>query len=502
MKTKLIRKILLIQPPAFANIYKTDINPNIPLGIAYIAAMLEKEGYEVKILDALVEGWEKEERVDKKMIRVGLSFEEIEERIRDFSPDIVGVSNLFTAQRRNAHRVCEIAKKISPDIVVIMGGAHPTVAAEMVLEDKNVDFVVLGEGENMILELMNYFKGKVELHSLDGLGFREHGKVIILPRTRLIENLDALPFPARHLLPMDLYSRIGLSHGGFLKRTPFSSVVTSRGCPFKCTFCSAHKVFGRRYRYRSVDNVMKEIDMLVRDYGIKELLIEDDNLTLNAKRAEQLFDRMIEKKYDLVWNTPNGVAAFTLTERILDRMKESGCVGLNLALESGNQYVIDNIIKKPLKLEKVVPLIKYARRIGLQVNTFFVVGLPGETIEQIRDTFSFARKMKFYHPHISVLTPYPGTEVLEICKEKGYLVEDFNFDDLMITRYNIETQDWTIRELDNVIKSETRILRMHYYLGHPFGFIKDLLPRFFHNPFEYTGRAIKLFRYMNRKKRG
>lgn len=482
---KHIKRVLLIQPPAFANTAKTDINPNLPLGIAYIAAVLEREKYEVKILDAFVEGWDKEEPVGKEVIRVGLTFEEIECKIQDFSPDVVGVSNLFTAQRKNAHKVCKIAKKVSQDILVIMGGAHPTVAPEIVLEDKNVDFVVLGEGENTIVGLMNYLKKEVDLRSLDGVAFRENGKVVVAPKTKFIMDLDSIPFPARHLLKMDAYSRAGVTHGGFVARTPYASVVTSRGCPFQCTFCSAHKVFGRKYRCRSVDNVMEEIEMLVQDYGIKKILIEDDNFTLNARRTEQILDKLIEKKYDLIWDTPNGIAVFTLNEKIIRKIKESGCDRLNLALESGNQYVLDNIIRKPLKLKKVIPLIEFARSIGMNVNVFFVVGMPEETIEQIRYTFRFARKMKFYHPHISILTPYPGTEVYEICKEKRYLVEDFNLDNLMITRYNIETLDWTIEELDNVIKSETRILRIHYYLRRPRTFLRDIIPRFLKNPVDY-----------------
>ncbi len=496
METRKINKVLLVQPPAFANRKRTDINPNVPLGIAYIAAVLEKEGFRVRILDAFVEGWEREEYVNEEMIRVGLSFEEIEKTISDFSPDVVGVSNLFTAQRRNAHKICEVAKKVNRKTTIIMGGAHPTAAPEMVLEDKNVDFVVLGEGENTILEVIKYLEGKIALNTLDGVAFRDNEKISILPKTRFIENLDTIPFPARHLLPMEKYSRIGIAHGGFLERTPYASIVTSRGCPYKCAFCTAYKVFNRKYRYRTTDNVMAEIDMLIRDYGIRELLFEDDNLTLNIKRAEEIFDRLIGRKYDLVWNTPNGVAAFTLNENILKKMKQSGCIQLNLALESGNQWVIDNLIKKPLKLEKIVPLITYARSIGLNVNTFFVVGMPGESLEQIKDTFRFARRMRFYSPHFSVLTPYPGSEVYEICKKNGYLVKDFDFDNLMITKYNIRTPQWTIEELDATLQSEIRMLRLSYYWKNPGRLLKDFMPQFLKNPFSYIKKSIGLFFYV------
>ena len=491
-----IKRVMLIQPPAFANKWRTDINPNLPLGIAYIGAVLEKAGYKVKLLDAFVEGWDKEHPVENDMIRVGLSFGEIESRIRDFAPDIVGISNLFTAQRKNAARVAQVVKKVNSSITVIMGGAHPTAVPEMAAQDENVDFVVLGEGENTILELIGCIEGKINRHDLDGVAFRENGKVVVMPKTKFIEDLDSIPFPARHLLPMDEYSKAGVAHGGFLKRTPYASIVTSRGCPCKCSFCTAYKVFSRKYRYRSVENVMAEIDMLVNKYGMKELLFEDDNLTLNANRAEAIFNALIERKYDLIWDTPNGVAAFTLTRGILKKMKQSGCSQLNLALESGNQWVIDNLIKKPLKLDKVVPLIDYARSIGMNVSSFFVVGMPGETLEQVRDTFRFARRMKFYSPHWSVLTPYPGSEVYEICKEKGYLAKDFSFDNLMITRYNVQTPDWTSKELDDTLQSEIRLLRFFYYLNNPFIFFKDFVPLFIKNPSNYLKRAVRVLFYM------
>lgn len=491
----MIKKIFLIQPPAFANPEKGDINPNVPLGIAYIAAVLEKKGYQVKMLDAFVEGWENEEYINDETIRVGLSFEEIEEIIADFSPDLVGVSNLFTMQRKNAHRICEIVKKINPRTIVLMGGAHPTVAPELVLENNNVDFVVIGEGEETLVELIKVIENKRSFGSLDGVAFRKNGKVVVLPKTKFIEDLDSIPFPARHLLPMETYFSILVTHGG-IKKTPYASIVTSRGCPAKCTFCSAYKVWGRKYRVRSPENVIAEIRHLIDKYKIKELLFEDDNLTMNTRRAEEIFDRMIEEKFDLIWNTPNGVAAFSLNKRIIKKMKESGCYQLNFALESGNQYVLDNVIKKPLKLNKMLSLVNYAREIGLEVGAFFVVGMPGETKEQIRDSFRLAKKWKFYAPFISIATPYPGTEIYEICKEKGYLFKDYNLDNLVIFKHSFETPQWTAQELDDLIERERLILRLHFYIRHPVLLLKRFLSKLIYHPKELFLKLFKIFKYL------
>ncbi|HPM43487.1 MAG TPA: cobalamin-dependent protein, partial [Candidatus Omnitrophota bacterium] len=322
-----IKKILLIQPPAFVLDDKSDMNPNVPLGIAYIAGVLEERRYEVKILDAFVEGLENEIPVDEGRVLIGLTSDQIEKAIKECKPDVVGVSSLFTMQRRNAHNVCAIAKKAAPGTVVVMGGAHPSAEPEMVLKDPNVDFVVIGEGEMVMAELMKRLGEGSGLSDLDGIAFRDGGKIKVNRKQEYVKDLDALPLPARHLLPMNKYFKFKKSHG-INRRSPYASIVTSRGCPFGCTFCSTHIVWGRLYRARSAENVLKEIRHLVKEYGIRELLFEDDNLTLNRERAFEIFRGMVNEKFDLIWRTPNGVAVKTIDEEMLVIMKESGCYQL------------------------------------------------------------------------------------------------------------------------------------------------------------------------------
>lgn len=491
-----IERILLVQPPAFTFQKKGDINPNVPLGIAYIASVLEKNGYQVRILDTFVEGWENEVYIDKERIRVGLSFKEIEERIREANPDLVGISNLFTVQRKNAHMICKVTKRINPDIITVMGGAHPTVAPETVLQDKNVDFVIIGEGERTIIGLLKSLEGERNLEELDGIGFRKNGRIIILPKTKFIEDLDSIPFPARHLLPMEKYFQANISHGGVLRKTPYASVVTSRGCPMQCTFCSAHRVWGKRYRYRSPENVIEEIKMLIQDYGIKELLFEDDNLTLNKRTAEEIFEKMIEEKFDLIWKTPNGVAIFTLDENLLQKMRKSGCYQLGFGVESGNQYVLDKIIKKPVDLNKAPRIIKYGRKLGIETQIFLVMGMPGETKEHIRDSFRFARKIKDFRPFISIANPYPGSELYDICKKNNYLVPEFSFDNLLIDRANIQTPDWTSNELKELIISEKWISQMHWLLRCPIAFLFAKIKSFLSNPRNFFIQLFQVIRYI------
>jgi magnesium-protoporphyrin IX monomethyl ester (oxidative) cyclase len=485
---KKIRKVLLFIPPAFTFKDTSDINPLPPLGLGYLGAALEEVGIEVKIVDCLLEGWNSRVDITENIIRVGLPFERIEEIIRAYGPDIVGVNNLFTKQRENAHKVYALAKKVDSGIITIAGGAHPTVMPDLVLADGNVDYVVLGEGDDTIIDLVGVIEGKKSISTLDGIGYKENGQIRIIPKTKFIEDLDRLPFPARHLLNMEEYFGLKHSHGTRRKKR-FSPIVTSRGCPAKCTFCSAYKVWGRKFRYRSPENVIAEMKEIKEKYGIGEIMFEDDNATLNVQRAERLFDLMIEEKLNFIWDTPNGVAAFALNENLIDKMKRSGCYQLNLALESGNQQVLDNIIKKPLKLEKAKQLIKHAQKIGLDVGIFLIIGMPGETKEQMWDSFRLAEELEIYSPFISIATPYPGSELYDLCRKEKYIPDDFSLDNLFIWSFSISTPDWTGEELKDILRQGQRYLRISFLKKHPLKFMVDSFKFMLSNPGRFLQRA-------------
>ena len=378
------------------------------MGPGYIAAILGKEGYDTSIIDSLAMGWENHEIIDENIIRVGLSFKEIAEIIDRYKPDVLGVSNLFSKQAGNAYKLAEIAKGLNPKLITVFGGAHPTVCHEDVLSTNFVDYVIFGEGDISFLKLIKYLEGKLSISDLNGIAYKEAGKNIIIPKKEWVNDLDSLPFPARHLLDMELYFGLEASHGQRRFRK-FSPIITSRGCQAKCTFCSANKVWGRKFRKRSVENVLSEMRHLKKEFGIQELLFEDDNTTLDVTRAKDLFRKMIDEKFNFAWDTPNGVAAFALDQETLRLMKDSGCYRVNFAIESGNQYHLSNNIKKPLNLKKVTPLVDYARNIGMEVGVFLVVGVPGETEEMIWDSFKFVASMGIYTPHVSVATPYPSS---------------------------------------------------------------------------------------------
>jgi anaerobic magnesium-protoporphyrin IX monomethyl ester cyclase len=494
-----IRKVMLIQPPAWCNNMRSDMNPNVPLGIAYIAATLIENGYEVTMLDAFIEGWDIETRLSPDRLRVGLPFEEIRDRIAAEAPDAVGITSMFTAQRKNMHKVAELVKDVDPNTVVVVGGAHPTSAPTSVLEDPNVDAIVLGEGDNSITSLLKTIESDGDLASLDGVGFcDDDGQMVIQDKTQQIEDLDTLPFPARHLLPMEKYFNAGVRHGGPNKGNRAASLITSRGCQYRCNFCTAFKVFTRRPRMRSTENVMAELEELVNTYKVDEIFFEDDQLIAKQRHSGEIFDAIAEN-FNFVWDTPNGVSAWLLNDEIIGKMKASGCYRINLAIESGNQDVLKNIINKPVKLDHIPGLVKLIKKHGMEPTIFLVAGNIArdrvETLDEIRDSFRFARRIGV-NPFVSYLTAYPGSEVLDIAEEKGYLVPGFDWDNLMINKQQLQTSEWTPEQLQAVVERERTKTRLYIWLMSP----GKLLARLVRNPFlvirsifRVLGQTLRVF---------
>jgi len=429
-----IERIMLIYPPVTRPEDFSDkvvrVSVFAPLGIAYLAAVLERtSNYQIEILDALSEG-----NVGKgisldggKQIRYGLTDEAVAERIREFSPDVVGVACLFSAMQQDMENICRIVKQVNSEIKTVVGGAHASSMAEDIIRGcKDVDFVVTGEAEDTFLNLLGILEDKGDFSKLNGFAFRKNGSVKLIPKTSYIEELDSIPFPARHLFNMKRYFDNAKSHG-FYRDTPYTQVITSRGCPCKCAFCALGDHWGSRQRMRSARNVLDEIESLVKDYGVKEIHFEDDNLTANKKRAIELFDGMVERGLNIKWHAPSGIAVYTLHEDLLDKMKASGCYSITLAIESGNQDVVTKLMNKPVNLKIVPRLVRKIRASGMDVRGFFMIGYPDETKETIRETIDFARELELDWAYFSIASPLPNTQMYKICIEKGYIREgDFD----------------------------------------------------------------------------
>jgi magnesium-protoporphyrin IX monomethyl ester (oxidative) cyclase len=330
-----------------------------------------------------------------------------------------------------------------------MGGAHPSTLPKRVLRDQNVDYVVIGEGELTMLNLLKTLSKGASFNEIDGFAYREEGKTVINPKKKFIEDLDSLPLPARHLLSMNEYFNAEAPHGPELMRKPFTSMITSRGCPFNCVFCSIHTIWGHKWRPRSPDNVLLEIEHLIDVYKIREIHFEDDNLTLDKRRIEKICDLILDRGLDVRWFTPNGVAIWTLDRNLLEKMKKSGCYKLCFGIESGCPQTL-KFIKKPINLTRARQVIHWANDVGIWTHGFFVIGFPYETKEAIYETLRFAVESDLDFASFFIATPLPGTRLLEIVKKEGLIENALNWADLDVFNATLNTKFFTVEEINSL----------------------------------------------------
>ncbi|MCZ2807756.1 MAG: radical SAM protein [Candidatus Bathyarchaeota archaeon] len=445
-------RVCLINPPRIHP--KSWGKPCVlqPLDVAYVAALLEGQ-HKVSIIDAPAEGWRNLEQIDGKKYRLGLTSKETAAKIKHLPPDLVVITIPFLGWWKTAFEVASAVKSIDKGIKTVLMGLHPSTRPVDCLTHPNIDFVVIGEPEQTVLELVGVLEqGNAEvLKKVRGIAFTKNGETIITSPRPFLQDLDSLPFPARHLLPMATYFAAVKENplrGEICK--PWTAMITSRGCPHKCIFCSNHIVMGRRWRARSPEDVVDEIEQVVSTYHVKQLDFEDDNLTLDKKRMETICDLIVERGLDIEWYTPNGVRADCLDENLLKKMAESGCKKIRIAPESGVQRVVDQIIKKNLDLRKVESAVVSARKVGIGAGCFFILGCIGETKEDMKATIRYAYKLRklgadrFY---FSYATPLYGTELYEQAKRGGFLKAGFGEEALAAAEPLIETPDFTIDEL-------------------------------------------------------
>jgi anaerobic magnesium-protoporphyrin IX monomethyl ester cyclase len=415
-------KVLLIQPPMTSHKNYSLLPGIVPqLGLAYIAAVLEEKKHEVQIIDSVAEGWG-DWKKSGYTIRYGLSDKEIIRRVETFQPDIVGISSMYTAFSDDALNTAMLVKQINKSIPVIFGGANACIDPWSILNNKNVDLVVKGEGEITFLDIVKKHKNGHNIKNIKGTVSRSGNKIIDNPPRDLIQDLDQIPFPARHLLPMKVYLK---QKNKYNMREPYTNLISSRGCPGNCIFCSIHSVWGHRWRGRSPENVVDEMEHLIDNYGIQELHFTDDSMSANKKRMDAICDEIINRDIDIKWTTPNGIAIWSLDERLLLKMKKSGAYRLTFGIESGNNDT-QKFIRKNLNLEKAKRLIEYCRRIGVWTICTHIIGFPFETREEMEDTMRFAMDSNPDFATFYLLMPFLGTELHDILKREGLLEIDNN----------------------------------------------------------------------------
>lgn len=384
-------QVLLVQPDQGNTVKKRIFQPGveIPLNVAYLEAYLEREGISGEILDM---------RIYPHPYKI------LETAIRKLKPRIVGIS-AFTSEISNAGKVARIIKDINKDIVVVIGGYHASaLPIETLTKFNHFDYLVFGEGELTFTELIKKTEGQSDISHLAGVAYREDGQVKVNPQRPLIESLDNLPLPARNKLEMSKY--VPSPGTGNYLRLPSTGIIASRGCPYRCNYCSKG-VWGSTIRFRSPESVIQEIEYCIDKYRIHDFRFYDDALTLPNWNLKSLCEMIIKKKLNISWNCYSRVNNITLD--ILRIMKEAGCYHIKYGIEFGTEKAL-KLANKNASLEQARAAVSLTKKVGIECKGSFMVGIPGENVEDCKKTISFAIELS---PDLVAFYPFdlfPGSK--------------------------------------------------------------------------------------------
>ncbi|NPU86526.1 MAG: radical SAM protein [Syntrophaceae bacterium] len=394
-------KVAIIAPP-----YPLEEAPAPPLGVSYVAAAFERAGAEVRIFDYIVSRY---------------TPEKLKAQLDAFQPDAVGGTSV-TLNFPAAAQIVSAVKEHNPDIVTMMGGPHVSFDAEGTLNTyPGIDLIVRGEGEDTIAELLPALKERKKWKDILGLSFRDNGSVTETGTRPFIPDLDDLPLPARHLLPLSRYQALGYP----------VSIITSRGCPYSCIFCQGRRMVGKKVRQRTASRVVDEIEHIL-SYGIDRINVADDLFVSNKKKVRDVCDEIRRRGLKFTWSAFARVN--TVDPETLALMRDNGCDSISYGVESGNQGMLD-MIRKGITLEQVRKAVKMCLDAGMVCHTSFIAGLPGETMETLKETDAFAQGLgAMYGYHI--LAPFPGTTVRE-----------------EVDSYDLEilTSDWSLYDANRAV---------------------------------------------------
>jgi radical SAM superfamily enzyme YgiQ (UPF0313 family) len=414
-------EILLFNPYYSQTVqYYSHCRPPCPYSLLFLAGYLKKFGlpstiYELGVFEA------QDAMVVGQRIRFGISDDAIRRIITEEKPRIIGITSMYSIYYRDVVEIAATIKRVDPSIKVVIGGNHASSYWNYIARNRNVDYVAIGEGEETFLELCQHLLAGKDCHDVTGLAFRNgNGQVVKTPPRKLIANLDDIPIP--DLTMVDFVKYLGEGNP-FGIRPPAAGLVSSRGCPMKCVYCTIKAVWGRTWRGRSAVNVVDEIEGMYRTYGVREFAFLDDSAGVDKKRLAAICDEIIRRGLDIKWSTPNGIAHWMLTTELLDKMKASGCYRITFGIESGNPET-RKFLGKPFPLDQAKQLIQHANRIGMWTNCTNILGFPYETLDSIRDTIAFAKTCGTDFACFYLLMPQPASDVYQFFKKEGLL----NFD--------------------------------------------------------------------------
>lgn len=514
-------RVLLINPP-FQRL-KRVYNLYFPLGLGYLASSLKTSGFECGIYN--VENAQADEVLPHNHMSLldqhfefinALSqeehfvWDEVRRTIMEFKPDIVGVS-VLTPCYGSAVRVNKIAKACFPDVTIVWGGSHPSVQAFEILRDEpEVDYVVMSEGEITMKELCEGVRtGRTDYTGVDGMAFRGVNGTKINPPREFHGELDDLPFPDKAAsLYIDAYFRDP-------ERAQLGNLFGSRGCPFRCAYCSSHAIWSRKVRYRTPENILDEMADLRRDFGVERYSFLDDTFTMNRKWAGDICDGLVKRNMRARWGCYTRLDV--LTEPLLLKMRNAGLVEVDVGIETGSPRMVE-FLQKDIKLDRVREMAAVLNKHHVPWNSFIMMGLPDETVEDTQMTIDFIHEIKPLRCILSVFTPYPGDHLFEVCKSRGLIPDRPDW-----SRYshhspeNCFVKDISKPEFEKLVRhvfmlidrynngfsANYRLFRanMHLYLSHPVRFVQKAgraMGRIVNSKLRTTAASLDLARVSGR----
>lgn len=456
-------KIFILNPLIYSKKKSImNVRPRQPLSLAYIASLLLKKGYEVNLFDANVLGY----NVDKTV-----------KEIKKYKPNILILTSTpvdrWECPNSHIDSVFEVINRAKINLTILIG-SHGSSTPEWVFKKCNVQFIVRGEPEMVIVNLLGAIKDKKSLEKIRGISYKVNNKIIHNEDAPRIENLDDLPFPAYHLLPMEKY---GYSFSDL--PFPFSTMLSSRGCPFDCIFCLKIMLKGK-YIVRSPENVIKEIEYLVKNFNIKSIFFQDWEFTIDKERVEKICDLILKKSLKILWGC--NARANDIDGSLVKKMRKAGCVRINIGFESGSQKILDNI-NKGIRVQDLENTVRICRENDINVRMYAMLNLPGEDKETIKETVNFFTKnnIDFMAPSLRIqVIPYPGTPLFERLKAINKKT-DFNWDNIEEYAGKVDVEQ---------SPEMARLYYRHFRLKNKFGSLYFFHPGFYWQVLKFIKNKI------------
>ncbi|MFH2058560.1 MAG: radical SAM protein [Pseudomonadota bacterium] len=469
------------------------------MGLLYIATYAKQEikknllDIELRILDANFDGKNSPVQTSRGY-HLGLNESELTAELLSYKPDIVGISNNFTYLVEDVLEICRITKKVLPDCLQIVGGAHATIAHMGLIEVPEIDIICRGEGELTFWEIISSNYKNIGMENIQGITYQKDGKVIENPDRPRIMDLDMLPIPDRSLIPYEKYIK-SVGYEITTMNKPIGMIFSSRGCPFNCVFCSTQKVWSNVWRGRSPENIIEEIEYLISNYGVKEICFQDDQFVWDKKRILELCRLILEKKLNISFMMPPGTSPALLDENVLMMMRKAGLYRITFSVDVGTEKS-KAFVKKPVKLDKIRGLIKIANSMGLLTTGSFVIGFPDETEADIEEMLEFAYNLRLDNLSLYIAQPYLGSRLYDMYLEKGLISQSIGKEFYNMTESHIGTEHISSDRLQEIrdlaVQRYFKIYCMRLF--NPGYFIKEFLPKIYSKKnFLYFMRVVASF---------